>query len=132
MYAGVAKFAQFCTNRPLTFKVISTKKMTWGIDKPQIGDVVSWKHGSSAFTGFNYKGHAGFVVSVNDDKTVNTIEANTKPGPGGDQSGSVKGDLRYGMEGVYLRTRSIALDSNFPILYFIRLQKRDFDYEPKE
>lgn len=124
MYAGVARFAEYCYKRPLTFKVISTKKLNWGVDKPQIGDIASWKHGSSAFTGFGYKGHAGLVLSSDDNKLINTIEANTKAGYGGDQSGTVKGDMKYGYEGVYKRKRSIGLDTDFPIIFFIRLNKR--------
>jgi hypothetical protein len=129
MYAGVAKFAEYCINRPLTFKVISTKKMNWGIDKPEIGDVVSWKHGSSAFTGFGYKGHAGLMISAEDNKLVNTLEANTNGGYGGDQSGTVQGDMTYGNEGVYKKRRSLGLTTDFPIMYFIRLNKRVYEYE---
>lgn len=128
MYAGVAKFAEYCSNRPLTFKVISTKKMTWGVDKPEIGDVASWKHGSSKFTGFNYKGHAGLVLS-SDSKYVYTIEANTKGVDGGDQSGTVLGDMTYGHEGVYKRKRTLGLTSDFPIMFFIRLNQRTIDNE---
>jgi len=125
MSAGVAKFADYCNQRPLTFKLISTKKMTWGVDKPEIGDVASWKHGSSAFTGFNYKGHAGLVIST-DDKFVYTIEANTKGVNGGDQSGTVLGDMTYGHEGVYKRKRTLGLTTDFPIMFFIRLNQRTF------
>jgi hypothetical protein len=126
MYAGVSRFAEYCVKHPFDFKVISTKKMNWGIDKPQVGDLISWKHGSSTFNGFGYMGHQGLTreqVLVD----VHSIEANTKAGAGGDQSGAVKGDLRYGHEGVYKRTRSIALNTKFPIMYFIRLNKRQYD-----
>jgi hypothetical protein len=126
MIGGVANFAAYATKHPFDFKMISTKKMNWGIDKPEIGDFVSWKHGSSAFTGFNYKGHQGLVVAPKPNMTVDTVEGNTKAGNGGDQSGTIKGDMTYGHEGVYFRNRPLALNSNFPIMYFIRLNKRTF------
>lgn len=121
MYAGVARVAEFATKNPLKFKVISTKKMLWNVDTPMEGDLASWKHGKAQFTGFGYKGHAEVVKAPNiKTQEVYTIGANTKPGAGGDQSGAVKGDLRYGHEGVYERTRSINIYSTFPIVYFIR------------
>lgn len=103
MYASVARFASHCVKNQLNFKVISTKKMQWNIDGPQQGDIVSFKHGSSTFSGFNYKGHMELLAYVN-DKKLDTIGANTKMGEGGDQSGSELGDLTYGLEGVYQRT----------------------------
>lgn len=130
-YAGVARFAEYCNKNPLTFKMISTKQIKWGINTPEIGDIASWKHGSSTFTGFNYYGHAGFVRYIDKNLNIYTVEANTKAGNGGDQSGSIKGDMTDGLEGVYERTRSINLKSNFPIMYFIRLNKRTYEYENK-
>lgn len=127
--ARVAHFAEYSTKNPLTFKVISTKKIRWGIDTPEIGDIASWKHGSSTFTGFGYAGHTGFVVSVDKNLNIYTIEGNTKAGEGGDQSGTIKGDMTYGHEGVYERKRRININSKFPIMYFIRLQKREYEKE---
>lgn len=126
MTAGVANFAQICSKRPFEFKIISTKKLNWGVEKAEVGDIASWKHGSANFNGFGYMGHAGLVISSDAKKNIYTIEGNTKAGNGGDQSGTVKGDMRYGHEGVYERVRKINLESNFPIVYFIRLQKREF------
>jgi hypothetical protein len=125
--AGVARFAEYCVARPFDFKVISTKKINWGIEQPEVGDLLSWKHGSSAFTGFGYKGHQGLAISSNKNKTINTIEGNTKAGEGGDQSGAEKGNMKFGQEGVYLRTRSISINSKFPIVYYIRLNKRQYE-----
>ena len=119
MYAGVARVAEYCTKNSLKFKVISTKKLIWGVDSPQEGDIASWKHGKSQFTGFGYNGHAGLVKYAK-GKDIYTIEGNTKVGEGGDQSGTVLGDMRYGHEGVYERIRNININSNFPIMYFIR------------
>lgn len=129
-YGRVAYFAEYCLKRPLTFKVISTKSMVWGVDSPQVGDVISWKHGSSVFNGFGYAGHAGLVVSSSDKlKSVISIEANTKSGYKGDQSGTIKGDMTYGNEGVYEKVRKTDRNTNFPIMYFIRLKTRTFEYE---
>lgn len=121
MYAGVARVAQYCTNNPLKFKVISTKKINWGVDSPKKGDLASFKHGKAQFNGFGYKGHAE-MVDYAKFKDVYTIGANTKAGEGGDQSGTVKGDMTYGHEGVYARKRNINIDSTFPIVYFIRIK----------
>lgn len=126
MTAGVAKFAEYCNKRPFEFKVISTKKLNWGIDKIESGDVISWKHGNSIFNGFNYQGHAGLGIK-NIKSNIYTIEANTKAGPGGDQSGTVKGDMRYGHEGVYKRVRTLGLNSNFPIMFIIKPIKREIN-----
>jgi hypothetical protein len=128
-YAGVARFAEYCSKRPLTFKVISSKQIKWGIYTPEPGDIASWKHGSSTFSGYNYYGHAGLVRYIDKNLNIYTIEANTKAGNGGDQSGSIKGDMTDGLEGVYERTRTIGLQSNFPIMYFIRLNKRVYTNE---
>lgn len=125
MYAGVARVAEYCINHPFQYKVITTKKMLWTNDKPKQGDLASWKHGKAQFTGFGYKGHAGFVDKIDDKKNIYTVEGNTKEGEGGDQSGTVKGDLRYGHEGVYQRIRTIDIYSNFPIVYFIRLKEKE-------
>ena len=122
--AGVAALAQYASNHPFDFKVISTKKINWGVDNPQIGDIASFKHGTSTFTGWDYKGHTELVRSSDSKKNVFTIGANTKAGNGGDQSGTKKGDFTGGQEGVYYRTRTMGLSGNFPIMYFIRLQKR--------
>lgn len=125
-YAGVARFAEYSIKHPFDFKVISTKKMKWGVDKPEVGDIISWGHGTS-FKGFGYMGHQGITIIPLPNQKVNSIEGNTKAGDGGDQSGTIKGDMTYGHEGVYIRTRSLGLNSNFPILYFIRLQKRAYE-----
>jgi hypothetical protein len=127
--AGVAKFAEYTIKRPFEFKVISTKKMNWGIDKPQVGDLVSWKRGSSIFNGFGYMGHQGITISPLPNMRVKAIEGNTKAGEGGDQSGTVKGDMKYGHEGVYVRERGLGLNSKFPIVYFIRLQKVQYEIQ---
>lgn len=119
MYAGVARTAEYCIKNPMKFKVITTQKMVWGIDSPQQGDLASWKHGKAQFTGFGYQGHAE-IVDYSKFKDVYTIGANTKAGEGGDQSGTVKGDMKYGHEGVYARKRNININSTFPIVYFIR------------
>ena len=123
MYAGVARVAEYATKHPFEFEVLSTKKIMWTSIRPKKGSLVSWKHGSSKFTGFGYKGHAGFLIDTDDEGNVYTIEGNTKSGPGGDQSGTVKGDMKYGHEGVYERVRDIDIDSDFPIMYFIRSKK---------
>lgn len=123
-YAGVARFAEYCIKHPFDFKVISTKKLIWGVDTIEIGDIASWKHGKAQFTGFGYKGHQGIILYADENHNVYTIEGNTKAGPGGDQSGTVKGDMKYGHEGVYKRTRRFDLNTNFPIVYIIRLNKR--------
>ena len=124
MSAGVASFAQQCTKKPFEFKIVSTKKLQWGIDSVQPGDVISWKHGSSIFTGFNYLGHKGIGID-NKGSIIHTIEGNTKAGPGGDQSGTVKGDMKYGHEGVYLRDRQLGLNTNFPIMFIIKPIKKE-------
>lgn len=129
MNASVAKTAEYCNKRPLTFKMISTKKITWGINKAETGDLASWKHGSSIYNGFGYKGHAGLVKYSDDNKNIYTIEGNTKAGPGGDQSGAVKGDMKFGNEGVYERVRTMDLNSKFPIMYFIRLHKVQYEIQ---
>lgn len=126
MSAGVASFANYCSKRPFDFKMVSTKKLQWSIDTVEPGDVISWKHGSSIFNGFNYMGHAGLGIK-NVKNNIYTIEANTKAGPGGDQSGTVKGDMKYGHEGVYKRVRTLGLNSNFPIMFIIKPIKRDIN-----
>jgi hypothetical protein len=123
--ASVSSLTEYATKHPFEFKVISTKKINWGVDKPLIGDMVSWKHGSSTFTGFGYKGHFGLDKSCDPKMNVYTVEGNTKSGPGGDQSGTVKGDLKYGHEGVFERKRSLGLQSNFPIMFFIRIKNNE-------
>ena len=125
--AGVANFANYANKHPFEFKMISTKKMNWGIDTPEAGDLISWKHGSSIFNGFGYMGHQGITIKPVPKLKVDAIEGNTKAGAGGDQSGTVKGDMRYGHEGVYYRTRGLGLDTTFPIMYFIRLNKRTYE-----
>jgi len=126
LVASVASFANYCNKRPFDFKMISTKKIQWSIDTIEPGDVISWKHGSSIFTGFNYMGHAGIGVK-NIKSNIYTIEANTKAGAGGDQSGTVKGDMRYGHEGVYRRVRTLGLNTNFPIMFIIKPIKREIN-----
>jgi hypothetical protein len=126
MTAGVASFAQYCSKRPFEFKMVSTKKLQWNIDSVNAGDVISFKHGSSIFTGFNYVGHKAIGIE-NIKQDIYTIEANTKSGPGGDQSGSVKGDMTYGHEGVYKRIRQISLNSKFPIMFIIKPIKKDIE-----
>lgn len=124
MKAGVAVFAQYCIKHPFEFEVIPTKKILWDINRPKKGDIASWMHGKAQYTSFGYMGHAGLVQFVDENKKIKTIEANTKAGPGGDQSGTVKGDMKYGHEGVYERIRTIDIYSNFPILYFIREREK--------
>jgi hypothetical protein len=126
-YAGVARFAEYSIKHPFDFKVISIKKINWGVETIETGDLLSWKHGSSAFTGFGYKGHQGINELLLPNKNLNTIEGNTKAGAGGDQSGSELGNMKYGHEGVYERTRSFGLKSTFPIMYAIRLNKRVYE-----
>ena len=125
MYAGVARMAEYCIKHPFDYEVITTKKMIWTNNTPKQGDLASWKHGKAQFTGFGYKGHAGFVDKVDDRKNIYTVEGNTKKGKGGDQSGTIKGDMKYGHEGVYERIRTIDLYSDFPIVYFIRLKEKE-------
>jgi hypothetical protein len=120
MYAGVARLDEYCLKNTLKFKVISSKQVLFGIETPLMGDLVSWKHGKAQITGFGYKGHRAINKYYINPETVYTIEANTKAGAGGDQSGTVLGDMKYGKEGVYERVRSINIYSNFPIVFFIR------------
>lgn len=125
--AGVASFAQYCTKHPFDFKVISIKKLKWGIDIVEPGDILSFKHGTSAFSGWNYMGHQGINIIQEKESKVLAIEGNTKPSNKGDQSGTVKGDMKTGQEGVYIRQRSFGTNSNFPIIYAIRLNKRIYN-----
>jgi hypothetical protein len=129
MYAGVARVAEYATKHPFDFEVLSTKKILWTSELPEQGDLASWKHGKSNFTGFGYLGHAGFVDRIDIKKhLIYTIEGNTKaPGMKGDQSGTVKGQdpKLFGHDGVYERVRTIDINSNFPIMYFIRLKNKD-------
>lgn len=122
--AGVSNFAEYCSKRPFEFKMVSTKKLKWGIDTVEPGDVISWKRGSSIFTGFGYLGHKGIGIK-NVKQNIYTIEANTKAGKGGDQSGSVVGDMTYGHEGVYKRKRQLGLNTNFPIIFIIKPIKKE-------
>jgi hypothetical protein len=91
--AGVAKFAQYTIKHPFEFKVISTKKINWGIDAPEKGDVILWRHGSSINSGFDFLGHQGILISTNKDKTLNTIEGNTSSSDKGSQDGRELGNM---------------------------------------
>lgn len=124
-YASVSAITEYATKHPFEFKVISTKAINWNVDHPIIGDMVSWKHGSSVFTGFGYKGHFGLDENYDEARNVYTIEGNTKAGAGGDQSGTVKGNMKYGHEGVYERVRRMDLKSNFPIMFFVRIRNNE-------
>jgi len=122
-YARVATFTKWATNNPLTVKTITPKQILLGIDKPKAGDIICWMHGNSKSAGsFDWNGHMGIEQSWNGKENL-TVEGNTKPGPGGDQTGRTKGDLKYGLDGVYERKRGLGIGTNFPILYFVRLQK---------
>jgi hypothetical protein len=123
--ALASNIADYASKHPFEFKLISTKKINWGVDKPNVGDIINWKHGSSTFTGFGYKGHTGLTRYADAKMNVYTIEGNTKAGNGGDQSGTTKGDMTYGHEGVYERVRTLGLQSNFPIMVFIRITKNE-------
>lgn len=120
MNASASQTALYCIKNPLKFKVITSKAINWGVSKPLKGDVIIWMRGKAQFTEFGFKGHEGITDYVM-FKDIYTIEGNTKAGEGGDQSGTVLGDMKYGHEGVYQRKRNININSKFPIVYFIRL-----------
>jgi hypothetical protein len=121
-YASCAKLAKWAVNNSLRVKAISSKQVAMGAYKPQRGDLASFRHGyASPNETFSYNGHAGMTVAWDSKRqVVKTIEGNTKPGPGGDQTGRMVGDLSYGRDGVYERERGLGIGSKFPILYFIR------------
>jgi hypothetical protein len=122
--ASVSDFAKWSLNQPLTAKVISTKSLAWGVNQIQPGDIASWKHGKASNNDEKnfYYGHAGLVDYVDKKGVIHTIEGNTKPTDKGDQQGRQIGNVKSGLDGVYKRERSINLNSNFPILYFIRIR----------
>jgi hypothetical protein len=63
------------------------------ISRPEPGCIVIWEHLENGKpTG---RGHAGIVVAVPTDKTFETVEGNTTPGPGVEREG----------DGVYHRLR---------------------------
>lgn len=127
-FASCARFAKYCMNQPLTIKTYTSKQVLMGAYTPVPGDIASFKHGPFVTKEtFSYNGHVGIVTAF-DKKTftVYTIEGNTKPGPGGDQRGTTKGDTKYGHDGVYVRSRKIGLTTKFPILYFIKPAQTEF------
>lgn len=120
--ASCAKVLQTATSNPMKFKVITSKAVVMGAATPVKGDLASFKHGKAlAVENYSYNGHAAVVAGYDYRKRlVSTVEGNTKPTNQGDQTGKVKGDLRYGNDGVYRRVRGLGLDTTFPILAFVR------------
>lgn len=119
--ARVSTFSQYALKRPLEFKVISSKKILLNTDKLVEGDIISFKHGKlSNVDNFDWNGHVALGIKQT-NKTFLTIEGNTKYGNVGDQTGRTIGNLSGGLDGVYMRERTISLNSNFPIVYIIRL-----------
>lgn len=115
--ASVAQTAKRALNRPLELRVFDAKDVAWGKVKLHKGDLLAFQsdYGGSAWT----HGHAAMVISST-GKVVCTIEGNTKPGPGGDQTGKKKGDLSAGKDGVYERDRALYFAGRFQPKYFIR------------
>lgn len=126
--ARVSTFSKWGTSNPMIVKTITPKQITFGAYRPEIGDIISWKHGKLTSTAnkFNWDGHMGLVLDWN-GKTLSTIEGNTKPeGSKGDQTGRAKEDPKlYGHDGVYERKRTLGQNTSFPIVYFFRLNKRE-------
>jgi hypothetical protein len=69
--------------------------------KAEIGDLIVWKNPNS------FSGHIGIIVAIIDNKTVQTIEANTSP--------EAKGNQRDG-GGVYYKTRKLSAISKLLLL----------------
>lgn len=67
---------------PTRFVRCTPDKRSWGICKPQPGDLVVFKHGTATAS---WLGHAGIVEEVLPDGRLRTIEGNTSPNAGGDQ-----------------------------------------------
>ena len=126
--ARVSTFSQWSLSHPLIIQTITTKQVIFGAYKPEIGDIISWKHGafSPGKDNFGWNGHMGITNSW-DGKKLFTVEGNTKPSNKGDQTGRVKEDPKLvGNDGVYQRERSLGQGTSFPIVYFHRLKKRIF------
>jgi hypothetical protein len=90
-----------------------TKKQTFtaydvimGRQKVLKGDIPIWQKGTTMF------GHTGFAAEDWDGTGGKTIEANTSPGTGGNQSDG---------DGVHIRNRRIEVYSYFRIKWFTRL-----------
>lgn len=126
-FARVSTFSKHAIKNPLTYQVISTKKLMWGVDTLLPGDMVAFKHGKISPTDtFTWDGHIEIGMR-RDGKTFICIGGNTKPSAKGDQTGRTKHDLSAGLDGVYIRERTLGLNTNFPIVYIIRLKKRTFE-----
>lgn len=90
-----------------------TKKQTFtaydvvmGRQQIKKGDILIWQKGTTIY------GHTGFASDDWDGTTGKTIEANTSPGTGGNQSNG---------DGVYQRKRTIEVYSYFRIKWITRL-----------
>lgn len=124
--ARVCLVAKYASNRPLEFKTISTKKLVWGADRLEMGDMVIFKHGQMTNVDtFSWDGHIEIGISES-NKKYNCIGGNTKPKKvdGADETGRTIGKTNLGLDGVYIRERTLGLNTNFPIVYIIRLTNR--------
>lgn len=119
--ARCSSFANWCLKNPLTVRTVTVKQILLGA-KVNPGMILNWKHGLGSSPGnFTYNGHAGLVYNQIDKNSLITIEGNTKPSNQGDQTGRVKGDTKYGNDGVYKRTRGLGVGTNFQILFAFEL-----------
>lgn len=87
----------------ITDRSIESKQVLRGAVTIPEGDIIVWKRGNS------WQGHTGFVVGEWAGASGLTIEANTTPGPLGDQ--------RRG-QGIYKRERTIEPANYFRITHF--------------
>jgi hypothetical protein len=101
---------QRVTANGLRYQMISAEQVSLGA-KLQPADFIIWRHGKGP--GQNWNGHAGLLLTQKDKKTFRSREANTQPGPEGDQ--------REG-GGVYDRTRTLGLGSSFQVVGFFRVR----------
>lgn len=115
--ASVHQFAHWARENDVEMMTISGDEVALGYPVPP-GAIGSFKHGTGAdLDDFNGAGHAFVTRDWWIGERGPTVEANTKPGPGGDQRGAST-DTKYGMDGVYERERSLGLETGFPVVQF--------------
>lgn len=125
--ARVSTFSKIAIKNPIVYRVISTKKLVWGVDTLLPGDMVAFKHGAMTATDtFTWDGHIEIGLRQEGQNYI-CIGGNTKPSNKGDQTGRTKNDISAGLDGTYIRERTLGLNSKFPIVYIIRLNKREFE-----
>lgn len=124
--ARVSSFYKWSQVHPLTVQVIPSKALMWGAKTLKGGEVAIFVHGSGINLSTNWSGHAAVSQYFKKPDNVRTAEGNTKPGPGGDQTGVSK-SMTGGNDGIYERDRKIGLSGSFPIIAFVGLSKREYE-----